>query len=221
MLHTYVLTGGDRFINFVQWFASLASLIGVSVRGRVVGRGRRGRRSRPVLRYHSVGHSGQFGREERLRAGHVAGGGGVLRSAICRRWAVGGRLFSGRGAWARAPHQSHRIPVRSLACWLHLPGGKARFAKPAIQERPSPCALLDQPAALRAELWRSAGRRWASIPRRATAYYRWRNETLRLEADGSNVLRNVSDQLGARDEHVESGTSMVPSSDRTNASASR
>ena len=26
MLHTYVLSGGDRFINFVQWSASLASV---------------------------------------------------------------------------------------------------------------------------------------------------------------------------------------------------
>ena len=30
MLHTYVLTGGDRLVNFVQWFASAASIVGVS-----------------------------------------------------------------------------------------------------------------------------------------------------------------------------------------------
>jgi len=30
MLHTYLVTGGDHLVNFVQWFASLASIIGVS-----------------------------------------------------------------------------------------------------------------------------------------------------------------------------------------------
>ena len=42
MLHTFVLTGGDRFINFVQWFASLASVIGVSCVSKMLGAGGRG-----------------------------------------------------------------------------------------------------------------------------------------------------------------------------------
>lgn len=42
MLQTYVLSGGDRFINFGQWFASLASVVGVSAVAKALGAGSRG-----------------------------------------------------------------------------------------------------------------------------------------------------------------------------------
>lgn len=42
MLHTYVLSGGDRFINFVQWFGALGSIVGVSSIAEEIGAGVRG-----------------------------------------------------------------------------------------------------------------------------------------------------------------------------------
>lgn len=42
MLHLYVLGGGDRYVNFVEWFAMLGSLVGVSLVAKKLGANRNG-----------------------------------------------------------------------------------------------------------------------------------------------------------------------------------
>lgn len=42
MLHTYVLSGGDHFVNLVQWLGFAASAVGVSLVAGLFGAGRRG-----------------------------------------------------------------------------------------------------------------------------------------------------------------------------------
>ena len=42
MLHLYVLGGGDRYVNFVEWFAMLGSLVGVSLIAKDFGANRKG-----------------------------------------------------------------------------------------------------------------------------------------------------------------------------------
>lgn len=42
IMHFQILTGGDRFANFVQWFSMLGSIIGVSLIAKQFGVGRRG-----------------------------------------------------------------------------------------------------------------------------------------------------------------------------------
>lgn len=42
MLHLYVLSGGDRYVNFVEWFAMLGSLVGVSLMAKRFGAKRNG-----------------------------------------------------------------------------------------------------------------------------------------------------------------------------------
>jgi hypothetical protein len=42
MLHSYVISGGDRFVNLVQWFGCATSVVTVSLLARHFGAGRRG-----------------------------------------------------------------------------------------------------------------------------------------------------------------------------------
>ena len=42
MLHLYVLDGGDRYVNFIEWFAMLGSLVGVSLMAKRFGAKRNG-----------------------------------------------------------------------------------------------------------------------------------------------------------------------------------
>jgi len=42
MLHLYVLDGGDRYVNFIEWFAMLGSLVGVSLVAKEFGANRNG-----------------------------------------------------------------------------------------------------------------------------------------------------------------------------------
>src|SRR5579871_3234527 len=42
MLHLYVLTGGDRLINLVQWLASAIALVAVTLAAKELGAGARG-----------------------------------------------------------------------------------------------------------------------------------------------------------------------------------
>jgi hypothetical protein len=41
MVHTYLLSGGDRYVNFVQWFASAGSIVAVSAVAALLGAGAR------------------------------------------------------------------------------------------------------------------------------------------------------------------------------------
>ncbi len=42
MLHLYVLAGGDRFVNFIEWFSMVGSVIAVSFIAFRFGAGNRG-----------------------------------------------------------------------------------------------------------------------------------------------------------------------------------
>lgn len=42
VLHTYLLAGGDRYVNFVQWSAMLISVVGATLLAEQLGAGRRG-----------------------------------------------------------------------------------------------------------------------------------------------------------------------------------
>ena len=198
MLHTYLISGGDRLVNLVQWMGSAGSMIGVSLIARSLGAGVRGQAAAALfcatLPNGILQASGA--KNDYVLALWLAAliwlsleweARGKRSDLILAGLALGLALFTKGTAYLFAP------PILLAVLW---PGRRrsVRFAAVAAG-----CVLvINGPFYLRnLDL---SGSPLGFDSAQGDGVYRWRNEHLGWRPTMSNLLRNTSEQLGGRSE---------------------
>jgi len=194
MLHTYVLSGGDRFINLVAWAAFLGSVVGVSAIAGALGLGSKGQAFAALvcatLPNGILQASGAkndwlgalwlvclvyFAARRDAPFSGLAAGLAVATKATAYLFAP--PLVAGVLVWTWMEHR--RVPwLRMAAC---LAGG---------------VLLINAPQYVRN--WRLSGSPLGYDSAQGDGFFRWRNEHPGWKSTVSNLLRNTSEQIGAR-----------------------
>jgi hypothetical protein len=200
MLHTYVISGGDRLINFVQWFASVASIIGASAVARLFG-GNRSAQATAALFCATI------------PAGILASSGAkndywlamwlvaAVYFALCytRTRLLPDALFMGAafGLALLTKGTAYLFVVWPLAAvFIARAGGHRKQLTAGALLAAAVGFTLNAP-----QYARNYGLSHSILgfdSAQGDGVFRWRNETFGWKQTASNMLRNLSEQLGAR-----------------------
>jgi 4-amino-4-deoxy-L-arabinose transferase-like glycosyltransferase len=199
-LHTYLLSGGDRYVNLVQWMGFAGSIIAVSLVALALGASRRGQVMAAVFCATIPGAILQASgaKNDLLLAlwltamayfGLRYAEGGESRDLLWTSLALGLALATKGTAYLFAP--ALLVGVFGSAAWKN----RGRLA------RAVPTAVLCVLAVNGPQYWRNlqlSGSPLGFDSAQGDGLFRWRNEDLGVRPTVSNLARNVAVHLGAR-----------------------
>jgi hypothetical protein len=204
-LQTYVLSGGDHLVNFVQWFASLASVIGVSSIARMFDQGTPGSNARaqalaavfcatlPVGILASSGAKNDYWMAMWLVAAVYFAlcftRTGRFRDALFLGAALGLALLTKATAYLFAPWPLAAIFLVNAA---KSPKRLAAGAMIAV----GLAAAINLPQYVRN--YGLSGSIMGFDSAQGDGVFRWQNDSFGWKETASNILRHLSEQVGAR-----------------------
>ena len=196
MLHTYLLSGGDAFINTVQWLGSVGCIVGVSLIAAALGAGVRGQ-SIAALFCATLPNG-------------ILQASGAKNEYVLALWLVAMVWLGLEFRRTKRPFDLLLLGL-ALALALFTKGTAYLFAPPLLvfvlwpvwrRVVPIAAALVACALLINGPLyWRNldlSGSPLGFDSAQGDGVYRWRNEHLNWRATASNILRNSSEQLGSR-----------------------
>jgi hypothetical protein len=190
MLQTYVLTGGDHFVNLVAWLGFAGSVVGVSAIAR---------------------EAGLSGRAQAFAAvfcvtlpNGILQASGAKNDCLLALWIVCAVYFTLKRCTVWAGLSVGLALATKATAYLFVPfilAGVLLAFPIARQRRRLATACLLAVAVNIPQFWRNidlSGSPLGFDSAQGDGVFRWRNEPLGWKPAVSNVLRNLSDQLGSR-----------------------
>lgn len=199
-LHTFLLSGTDRYVNLIQWLGFIGCIVGASLIAQALGAGRRGQ----VLAAFFCA----------TLPSAILQASGAKNDCLLACWLIAMTWFGLRYRRTSAAGDALALcAALSLAmftkatAYLYAPPMLLAVLCPVLRTRRSHLPKLTVAAAL-AVLVVNGPQYCRNIDLSSSplgydsahgdGFFRWRNETLGWRATASNVLRNLSEQLGLR-----------------------